>query len=250
MLYLLNPNQFYKIIKWLSPFALTLSLTCFAAGLYYVFWDSPLDYQQGDSVRIMYIHVPASWLALAIYSCIGLTNILYITLKIPLAGILARSMASCGLVFTLISLVTGAIWGKPMWGAWWVWDARLTSMLIMFFIYMGYILLVDSHEDLFKGLRAGAILSIFGLINLPIVKFSVDWWNTLHQSSSFSVSSAPSIHPDMLKPLLIMALGYAFYGMWATIMKSTYIINNLKYQALQRRSINQNKSEQNLGMAA
>ena len=149
---LLNPQYFYKTTKWLAPSSLILALMSFAIGLYYVFWNSPLDYQQGDCVRIMYVHVPASWLALAVYAAIGGSNVLYLAFKLPLAGILARAMASCGALFALISLVTGAIWGKPMWGAWWVWDARLTSMLLMFFIYMGYILLVDSHEDLFKGL--------------------------------------------------------------------------------------------------
>lgn len=232
---LLNPKQFFKTAKWLAPSALAVAICCFSIGIYYIFWHAPLDYQQGDCVRIMYVHVPASWFALALYAGIGGCSVIYLAFKLPIAGILARSMASCGVVFALISLLTGSIWGKPMWGTWWVWDARLTSMLIMFFIYMGYILLVDSHEDLFKGLRAGGVLAIFGLINLPIVKFSVDWWNTLHQSSSFSIASAPAIHPEMLKPLFIMTIAYAAFSLWAILVKAQYLLHNLKLQAQQKR---------------
>jgi heme exporter protein C len=183
----------------------------FVIGLYKAIFSSPADYQQGDSVRIMYVHVPASWMCIMIYTIMAFNSFTFVVWRIPLMGIVCKTLAPIGALFTIISLVTGSIWGKPMWGVWWVWDARLTSVLFLLFFYVSYMGIVDSFEDEFYGLRIGSFLCIIGIINLPIIKWSVNWWTTLHQSSSFNGLSS-SIHPDMLAPLIYMFLGYILYS--------------------------------------
>ena len=180
-------------------------------GLAYSLLISPPDYIQGDSVRIMYVHVPSSFIALGCFGFIGIASICNIIFKIKFMSLIAKSLAPIGCVFSLISIVTGSFWGKPTWGIWWVWDARLTSMAILFLFYIAYILtwkFIDSFE---KANKISSIIGIVGLFNLPVIKYSVDWWNTLHQPSSITLTSAPTIHYTMLIPLIIMFFGMAIY---------------------------------------
>ena len=203
-----KPTEFLNFTRYLLPGGGVVALACFAIGFYFALFNSPPDYQQGETVRIMYVHVPASWMALGIYSFMALMSTIHLIWKHQLPGVLAKSAAPIGACFTLICLITGAIWGKPMWGAWWVWDARLTSVLILFFLYIGYIVLVDSFDEPMQGLYSGSILALIGFVNVPIIKFSVDWWSTLHQPASVMKLSQPSIHASMLLPLLVMAAAY------------------------------------------
>jgi heme exporter protein C len=176
-------------------------------GLYFVV-TSPPDYQQGETVRIMYVHVPSAWLAMSCYALIGFSSIGLLIWRHPLADVSAKAAAPIGAVFTLLALVTGSLWGKPMWGTYWVWDARLTSVLILFFLYLSLIALRGAIEEPGRAGRATAILAIVGLINLPIIKFSVDWWNTLHQPASVLRLGKPTIDPSLLVPLLVMAVAF------------------------------------------
>jgi heme exporter protein C len=169
---------------------------------------APEDYQQGQTVKIMYVHVPAAWIAMGGYTLMALSALGTLVWKHPLADVSQKAMAPLGAAFTLICLVTGALWGRPMWGTWWVWDARLTSVLVLFLMYCGMIALWSAIEDQSRAARAAAILTLVGFINIPIVKFSVDWWNTLHQPASVVKIGGPAIHPSMLWPLLIMAVAF------------------------------------------
>jgi heme exporter protein C len=196
-------------------------------GLFYSFFASPPDYLQGETVRIMYVHVPCAWFSLMIYSIIAICSFLSIIFKHALADIISRSCAPIGACFTLATLVTGSIWGKPTWGTWWVWDARLTSTLILFFIYAALIGLHSTIEDKTKADRAVSILSIVGIAIIPVIKKSVDWWQTLHQPSTFTITSSPSMSPDMYQPLLICVIGfYLFFALLLTL--------NLRNEVLER----------------
>ncbi len=186
------------------------------SGLYFALISSPADYQQGQTVRIMYIHVPSAWMAMFIYANMSIASAVALIWKHPLAHLAARSSAPIGAAFTFICLATGMLWGKPTWGTWWVWDARLTSVLILFFLYIGYIVLINAFDDASRAMRASAVLAIVGAINLPIIKFSVDWWNTLHQPASIARLDAPAIHSSMLTPLLLMTA--AFMGIYAVLL--------------------------------
>ena len=207
MLRFANPTLFLKLVRWLMPLAAGISAVLLAWGLYLVFAVSPEDYQQGATVRIMYIHVPAAWLALSCYSLMALSSIGSLVWKHPLADVSAKALAPIGAAFTFLCLVTGALWGKPMWGTWWVWDARLTSVLVLFLVYCGIMALWTAFDDPARAARPVAILTLFGFINVPIVKFSVDWWNTLHQPASVFRMGGPSIDASMLTPLFVMAGG-------------------------------------------
>ena len=207
MLRFANPPLFLKLVRWLIPLAAGASAVLLAWGLYLVFAVSPEDYQQGATVRIMYIHVPAAWLALSCYSLMALSSVGSLVWKHPLADVSAKALAPIGAAFTFLCLVTGALWGKPMWGTWWVWDARLTSVLVLFLVYCGIMALWTAFDDPARAARPVAILTLFGFINVPIVKFSVDWWNTLHQPASVFRLGGPSIDPSMLTPLFVMAGG-------------------------------------------
>jgi heme exporter protein C len=188
-----------------------LTLLCLGVGLYTAFFIAPADYQQCESVRIMYVHVPSAWMALFVYTGIAVASGVALIWRHPLADLAAKASSPIGAGFTFLALATGALWGKPMWGTWWVWDARLTSVLVLFFLYLGHMALLNAFEDAQRGYRAAAVLAIVGFINVPIIKFSVDWWNTLHQPSSVVRLDGPSIHPTMLWPLVAMALGFKFY---------------------------------------
>ncbi len=208
---LANPNRFQKLSRRVLPWAAGLAGLCLLAGLGLGLFFSPGDYQQGESVRIMYVHVPAAWMALGVYTLIALASGLFLVWKYPLADIVARAAAPLGAGFTLLTLVTGSLWGKPTWGTWWVWDARLTSVLILFFLYLGYIALQNAFDDGARGAKSAAVLALIGFVNVPIIKWSVEWWHTLHQPASVIRLDGPSIHVSMLAPLLLMAAGFAAF---------------------------------------
>ena len=209
--FLANPSRFRLFSQKTYPYTLFIMSIFISTGLWFSLFNSPPDYQQGETVRIMYVHVPAAWMAMMIYFFMTIMSIFALVWRHPLADILSKCSAPIGAGFTLVALVTGSIWGKPTWGTWWVWDARLTSVFILFLIYMGHITLVRAFEDEYKGARAGAILTLIGAFNLPIIKFSVDWWNTLHQPASVLKLGGPSIHIEMMVPLILMALGFLFF---------------------------------------
>lgn len=208
LLSLANPTRFYDLSSRLVPWLAIASALMIGIGLYVAFFASPADYQQGDSVRIMYVHVPAAWLSMFVYVVMALAALGTLIWRHPLADVSAKAAAPLGAAFTLLALVTGSIWGKPMWGTWWVWDARLTSVLILFIMYLGIIALWNTVDDLGRAGRLVAVLTLVGVINIPIIKFSVDWWNTLHQPASVVRMDGPALHPTMLTPLLIMAVGF------------------------------------------
>jgi heme exporter protein C len=215
----LTPNTFMKLTQRLQPWLFLMTILLNFIGLYWALFIAPSDYQQGDAARIMYVHVPAAWMAMGGYAFIALCSAVGLIWRLPMADITAKAAAPIGACFTLICLVTGAIWGKPMWGTWWVWDARLTSVLILLFLYLGYITIVDAFDNSLRGARAGALLAIVGIINLPIIKWSVEWWNTLHQPASIMKLSSPSIHPSMLVPLFIVTAGFVCYFMTVLAMR-------------------------------
>ncbi|MFN0265031.1 heme ABC transporter permease [Tepidamorphus sp. 3E244] len=210
---LANPTRFMGYSQRILPWLWGLACVTLAVGLYLSFFVAPQDYQQGNTVRIMFIHVPAAWLAMFAYSLIAISSIGTLVWRHPLADVSARAAAPIGAVFTFIALVTGSLWGKPMWGTWWVWDARLTSVLILFLMYLGLIALWRSFDDPARGARIVAVLALVGAVNLPIIKFSVEWWNTLHQPASVMRMDGPTIHSSILIPLLVMALGATFLFM-------------------------------------
>ncbi len=183
----------------------------FAWGLYLALIQSPADYQQSETVRLMYIHVPAAWMGMFSYAAMAGASGVSLIWRHPLAALAAKAIAPIGAMFTALALITGSLWGKPMWGTWWVWDARLTSVLVMFFMYLGYMALWRAIDDPAKAAKAAAILALVGVINLPVIKFSVEWWNTLHQPASVVKMGGPSIDPSMLWPLLVMAAAYKAY---------------------------------------
>ena len=203
-----NPAQFLRLAALVLPWSAIATLLLLGSGLYFGLLASPADYQQGETVRIMYVHVPSAWLAMACYSTMAIASAVGLIWKHPLADLTAKASAPVGAAFTFLCLVTGSLWGRPMWGTWWAWDARLTSMAILLFLYLGYMALVNAFDDPNRGARAAAILALAGTVNLPIIKFSVDWWNTLHQPASVTKLGMPSIDPSMLLPLLLMGVGF------------------------------------------
>jgi len=203
-----NPTRFLKLANAVLPWVAGLTVILIAAGLYFAFAASPPDYQQGQTVRIMYVHVPSAWMAMFAYAFIVVASAVGLIWKHPVAHVSALAAAPIGACFTLVCLATGSLWGKPMWGTWWVWDARLTSVLVLFFLYLGFIALANAFDDAARGEKASAILALIGGINLPIIKFSVDWWNTLHQPASVTKIGMPAVHNSMLIPLLLMAVGF------------------------------------------
>lgn len=205
---LANPTRFMSFSGRFLPWLGSACALAFAAGLYMTFFVAPDDYQQGATVKIMFLHVPAAWLAMMCYSIMAISALGTLVWKHPLADVSARAAAPIGAAFTFLSLVTGSLWGKPMWGTYWVWDARLTSVLVLFVMYLGLIALWRTMEDPIRAGKAAAILTLVGAVNLPIIKFSVDWWNTLHQPASVMRLDGPTIHPAILWPLLTMALAF------------------------------------------
>ena len=204
---LANPTRFMALSGRLLPWLWAASGVTIAAGLWMAFFEAPPDYQQGHTVKIMFIHVPSAWLAMAIYVLIAVSSFGLLVFRHPLADVSAKAAAPIGAAFTALALVTGSLWGKPMWGAYWVWDARLTSVLILLLLYLGLIALRSSIEDESLAAKLTAVLALTGVTILPIIKFSVDWWNTLHQPASVLRLGGAAIHPSILVPLLVMAAG-------------------------------------------
>jgi len=199
-----NPGQFLRVSAALLPWVSAGAIVCLATGLIWGFVFAPPDYQQGEAVRIIYIHVPAAWMAMFIYTCIAAASASALIWRHPLGDLIARAASPLGAGFTFIALVSGSLWGKPMWGRFWVWDARLTSMLILFFLYLGHMALLNAFDDNQRGNKAAAILALVGFVNVPIIKFSVDWWNTMHQPESIFRAGGPTIYPTMLWALMVM----------------------------------------------
>lgn len=227
-----SPKHFYRIAGKLIPWLGALTVLLMVAGLYLGLFVAPPDYQQGQSYRIMFIHVPSAWMSLFVYVFMAVASAIHLIWNIKLADVMASSSAVLGASFTFLALATGSLWGKPMWGAWWVWDARLTSVLVLFFLYLGYMAIWQAYDDPTRGARAAAILALVGFINVPIVKFSVDWWNTLHQPASVVKAGGPAIHPSILTPLLIMALGFFAFAALVVMIRAQGEIAERRLSAL------------------
>ena len=227
-----NPARFLRISNIVLPWAAGATVVLMIVGLYLSLFASPSDYQQGDTVRIMYIHVPAAWMSLFVYTNMAIAAAVGLVWKHPLADLFTKAAAPIGAGFTALCLITGSLWGQPMWGTWWVWDARLTSVLILFFLYLGYMALVNAFDDPTRGAKAGAILVLVGVVNVPIIKFSVDWWNTLHQPASVVRMGGPSIDPSMLWPLLMMGLAFTAYFLTVVLLRVRSEIAARKIQTL------------------
>ncbi|MEI9987724.1 MAG: heme ABC transporter permease [Aliidongia sp.] len=228
-----NPARFMRLSSVVLPWLAALTALLLAAGLVLGF-RAPPDYQQGDTVRIMFIHVPAAWMAMFCYSALAASSAAALIWRHPLAEIAAQQTAPLGAGFTAICLISGSLWGAPMWGTWWVWDARLTSVLVLFFLYLGYIALVHAFDDPTRGIRAASVLALVGWINVPIIKFSVDWWNTLHQPSSVMRLGGPTIDPSILMPLLIMALAFTLLFIVLLMIRMRAALLERKIRALRQ----------------
>ena len=213
--FLSNPERFMAFSRWAAPLFGGLAVLLAITGLWLGF-TAPEDYQQGDTVRIMFIHVPAAWLSMFAYICLGIASFLSLVFRHALADAAAKSAAPLGAGFTALALVTGSLWGRPMWGTWWVWDARLTSVLVLFLFYLAYMALRSALDDETKAARACAILALVGLVNLPVVHWSVNWWTSLHQGVTVFAKGGPKMAPVFLVPLLLMVLAYmaAFGALW------------------------------------
>ena len=227
-----NPLRYQRIADGILAWAAGLAVVLGVIGLYLALIVAPPDYQQGQAYRIMFVHVPAAWMALMVYAMMAVGSLIAVVWRHPLAEVAARAAAPIGAAFTAIALVTGSLWGKPMWGTFWVWDARLTSVLILLFLYLGYIALHDAFDDPARGARAASILCLVGSVNLPIIKFSVDWWNTLHQPSSILRAQGPTIAPSMLWPLLVMWLAFLCYFVAVHILRTRAELTDRKIRNL------------------
>lgn len=215
-----SPPYFDRFARRWAPWAYALALLSMAVGAYGALFQVPADYQQGDSFRILYIHVPSAMMSMAVFALMAIYAAIALIWRIKLCEILAMACAPIGAAFTVITLATGSIWGKPMWGTWWVWDARLTSVLVLFFLYLGHMALLSAFEDPARGRKAAAVLALVGFVNVPIIKFSVDWWNTLHQPSSILRMDSPAIHSSMLWPLVVMWLAFLCYFIAVHILRT------------------------------
>jgi heme exporter protein C len=215
-----SPQRFYHWAGRLVPWFGVLSTLLFIGGLYGGLVLAPPDYQQGDSYRIIFVHVPSAWMSLFVYMVMAGSAAVGLIWRIKVADLVAAASAPLGASFTFLALVTGSLWGKPMWGTWWVWDARLTSELILLFLYLGYIALRAAMEDGRQAARASAILALVGIVNIPIIHYSVVWWNTLHQGATVTKFDAPSIHISMLIPLLMMAIAFMLYYAMVVLMRA------------------------------
>ena len=222
------PSKILSLDNKLINGLLFLMILIVLVGLVYALFISPPDYIQGDAVRIMYVHVPSSFIALSCFGFIGIASILNLIFRIKFVSLMAKSLAPIGCIFSLVSIVTGSLWGKPTWGIWWVWDARLTSMVILFLFYLAYIFTWQFVNDFERANKITSIIGIIGLFNLPVIKYSVDWWNTLHQPSSITLTSAPTIHYTMLVPLIIMFLGMVIYSLIIFLMRYKTELMKLK----------------------
>jgi heme exporter protein C len=230
-----NPARFLAIVNRILPWCWGLTVILLAAGLYGALITSPADYQQGETVRIMFIHVPAAWLALFAYGLMAVLSAIAMIFRHPLADASAKVAAPIGAVFCFLALATGSLWGKPMWGTWWVWDARLTSMFVLMLLYLGYMAIWQAVDDPHRAAPLARIVALVGAVNLPIIKYSVNWWNTLHQPASVFRMGGPTIDKSMLWPLLVMALAYTmlFVCLHLTATRAEIIERKLRTQRLQ-----------------
>ena len=234
MFQLLEPNRIFSITSKAPKYVLLLFILVVSIGLTEALILSPEDYKQSHSVRIMYVHVPAAWISLGIFSTITVLSIVGYIFKIKNFFLISKSLAPSGFVFNVIALVTGSIWGKPTWGTWWAWDARITSMLILAFFYLMYLIAWRIYEDKEQVFKVTSIITILGIINVPIIKYSVDWWNTLHQPASINILSKSTIHSSMLVPLLIMTAAFALFSLLIFLMKYNTELIKIKNKGLDR----------------
>ncbi len=218
------PSRFYRLAGWLVPWFWAATVVLTLAGLYIGFFVAPTDATQGDAYRIIFIHVPAAWMSMLLYLVMAFWAGIGWAFNARLASMVARAIAPTGAMFTFLALWTGAIWGKPTWGAWWVWDARLTSELILLFLYLGYIALVNAIDDVRRADQAGALLALVGSVNVPIIYFSVKWWNTLHQGATVSMTAAPKMATTMLTAMLIMTFAFWAYAFAAVFTRTRAIV--------------------------
>lgn len=232
-----NPTRFLRLAAVIQPIAAVATFGLLGVGLYMTFFTAPPDYQQGESVRIMYVHVPAAWMSMFCYIALAIASATSLIWKHPLADVVGKATAPIGAAFTFLALFTGSLWGKPMWGTYWVWDARLTSVLVLLFLYLGYMALNSAFDDPARGAKASAILALVGAVNVPIIKFSVEWWNTLHQPASVMKAGGPSIHPDMLWPLLVMGMAFKAYYVWVVLVRVRGEIISNKIRAIRFRQV-------------
>ena len=234
MLNYFNPSNTLKVINKLQKFIFALFIAVLILGLFEALVLSPEDYKQSDSVRIMYVHVPAAWISLGIFSTIALLSFSVFVFKNKNLILISKSLAPSGILFTLIALVTGSIWGKPTWGTWWAWDARITSMLILVLFYIMYLVAWRIYENNDKAFKITSIITILGIVNVPIIKYSVDWWNTLHQPASINIFSKSTIHISMLFPLLTMTAAFALFSLLIFLMKYNTELIKIKNKGLDR----------------
>lgn len=230
-----NPARFQRISEVAQPWLALLTLALLGAGVYLGLFVAPPDYQQSETVRIMYVHVPAAWMATMIYATMAAGSASFLIWRHPLGDVLAQASAPIGMWFTLLTLVTGSLWGKPMWGTWWEWDARMTSVLILFFLYLGYIALSQNLDNQERSKKVLAAMVLVGVVNLPIIKFSVEWWNTLHQPASIIRAEGPSIDSSMLRPLLLMIGGFFTFYLAILSLRMRTILINQKIRRLRSR---------------
>ena len=234
MFQLLEPNRIFSITSKAPKYVLLLFILVVSIGLTEALILSPEDYKQSHSVRIMYVHVPAAWISLGIFSTITILSIVGYIFNIKNFFLISKSLAPSGFVFNVIALVTGSIWGKPTWGTWWAWDARITSMLILALFYLMYLIAWRIYEDKEQVFKVTSIITILGIINVPIIKYSVDWWNTLHQPASINILSKSTIHSSMLVPLLIMTAAFALFSLLIFLMKYNTELIKIKNKGLDR----------------
>ena len=234
MFKLFEPNKIFKITSKAPKYVLFLFIVVLSVGLVEALVISPEDYKQSDAVRIMYVHVPAAWISLGIFSSITLLSICGFVFRNKNFFLISKSLAPSGFVFNIIALVTGSIWGKPTWGTWWAWDARITSMLILALFYAMYLIVWRIYDKEEKVYRISTFITILGIINVPIIKYSVDWWNTLHQPASINILSKSSIHSSMLYPLLIMTAAFALFSLLIFLMKYNTELIKIKNKGLDR----------------
>ena len=234
MFKLFEPNKIFKITSKAPKYVLFLFIVILSVGLVEALVISPEDYKQSDAVRIMYVHVPAAWISLGIFSSITLLSICGFVFRNKNFFLISKSLAPSGFVFNIIALVTGSIWGKPTWGTWWAWDARITSMLILALFYAMYLIVWRIYDKEEKVYKISTFITILGIINVPIIKYSVDWWNTLHQPASINILSKSSIHSSMLSPLLIMPAAFALFSLLIFLMKYNTELIKIKNKGLDR----------------
>ena len=237
MVSLANPTRFLSLVDRIVPWLTAVTLILLCLGLYLSFFVAPPDYQQGETVKIMFIHVPAAWLAMFGYMLIAVAALGTLIWRHPLADVAAKTAAPIGATFTFVALVTGSLWGKPMWGTYWVWDARLTSVLVLFLLYLGLLALWQAIEEPGRAGRAAAILALVGAVNVPIIHYSVVWWNTLHQPASVFRTGGPSIDPSLLAPLLVMALAFTLLFILLHLIAMRAEILRRRVRALQQTQV-------------